>query len=66
MNPYDGCVANKWINGSQMTAVWHVDDLNISRKDPQEVTNMIAYLEYIHGKMRIKSGINTHITLPPR
>ena len=27
VNPYDPCVANKMINGSQMTVTWHVDDL---------------------------------------
>ena len=26
-NKYDDCVVNKTINGSQMTVVWHVDDL---------------------------------------
>ena len=27
INAYDSCVANKMINGSQCTIVWHVDDL---------------------------------------
>ena len=27
VNPYDPCVANADINGSQMTVTWHVDDL---------------------------------------
>ena len=30
LNPYDPCVANKMINGKQMTIVWHVDDLKAS------------------------------------
>jgi hypothetical protein len=30
LNPYDQCVANKSINGYQMTIVWHVDDLKMS------------------------------------
>ena len=30
VNPYDPCVANKLVNGSQMTVCWHVDDLKIS------------------------------------
>ena len=33
INPYDPCVANKVINGSQMTVVWHVDDLKASHAD---------------------------------
>ena len=27
LNPYDPCVANKTINGKQLTLVWHVDDI---------------------------------------
>jgi hypothetical protein len=33
INPYDFCVANKMINGKQMTIIWHVDDLKISHAD---------------------------------
>ena len=34
-NPYDPCVANKEVNGSQFTIKWHVDDLKLSYKDPE-------------------------------
>ena len=27
LNPYDPCVANKVVNGEQMTVVWYVNDL---------------------------------------
>jgi hypothetical protein len=30
ISPYDPCVANKMVNGTQMTVRWHVDDLMIS------------------------------------
>ena len=30
VTPYDRCVANKNINGKEMTVVWHVDDLKAS------------------------------------
>ena len=33
INPYDPCVANKIINGTQMTVIWHVDDLKISHAE---------------------------------
>ena len=33
INPYDPCVANKIVNGSQCTGVWHVDNLKVSHKD---------------------------------
>ena len=44
VNPYDPCVANKMINGSQMTVTWHVDDLKISHKDEKELTKFISEL----------------------
>jgi hypothetical protein len=36
-NPYDSCVANKLIDGKQLTVVWHVDDLKVSHVDPKVV-----------------------------
>ena len=38
VNPYDPCVANKIVYGSQMTICWHVDDLKVSHKDEDAVT----------------------------
>ena len=38
LNPYDPCVANKVINGKQMTICWHMDDLKASHHDPGQVT----------------------------
>ena len=38
VNPYDPCVANKIVNESQCTIVWHVDDLKVSHKDETVVT----------------------------
>ena len=32
-NEYDPCVANKILNGYQMTVFWHMDDLKVSHKD---------------------------------
>jgi len=40
VNHHDPCVANVDINGSQMTVTWHVDDLNVSHKDPFEITKV--------------------------
>jgi hypothetical protein len=36
LNPYDPCVANKEVNGTQITVCWHVDDLKVSPVDPKE------------------------------
>ena len=32
INPYDPCVANKMVNGNQMTICWHVENLKVSHK----------------------------------
>ena len=37
-NPYDPCVANMMVNGSQMTVCWHVDNLKISHRDEEVVS----------------------------
>ena len=59
LNPYDACVANKWVNVSQMAVTWHANDLKISNKDAGEVTKIIAYLESIYDPMVLKLG-NKH------
>ena len=50
LNPYDTCVANKMIKGSQCTILWHVDDLKISHVDANVVTEIIDLLESEFGK----------------
>ena len=49
INPYDPCVANKMVNGSQMTVTWHVDDLKVSHKDKFVVTKFLKYLGDLYG-----------------
>ena len=59
INPYDWCIANKTVDGSQLTIVWHVDDLKISHKSSLVVDNIIASLkdEYeVIGKMTVRRG----------
>ena len=41
LNPYDLCVANKTINGTQCTIAFYVDDNKISHKDPAVVKKVI-------------------------
>ncbi len=43
-NPYDPCVANKMIQGKQMTICFHVDDCKLSHYMPKVMNRMIAYL----------------------
>jgi hypothetical protein len=49
INPYDPCVANKVINGKQMTVFWHVDDLKVSQLEPDEVTKFGNWLSKTYG-----------------
>jgi len=44
INPYDTRVANKTINGKQMTICWHVDDLFVGHEDPTVITNLLRWL----------------------
>ena len=41
LNPYDSCVAIKYVDGQQCTITWHVDDLKISHVDEQVVRSII-------------------------
>jgi hypothetical protein len=51
INPYNWCVANKNIDGSQCTIVWHVDDLKISHKKSSVVDSIIRSLKEEYGKV---------------
>ena len=57
LNPYDYCVANKTINGKQITLVWHVDDIKASHVEAEVVTRMAKWLRKhtqtsIQGRLR--------------
>ena len=41
LNPYDPCVANKMIDGHQITVCWHVDDLLIGHKIMMSSPNLL-------------------------
>ena len=42
-NPYDPCVANKMINGKQMTICFHVDDNKLSHVDKRQVDKVMFF-----------------------
>jgi Reverse transcriptase (RNA-dependent DNA polymerase) len=56
LNPYDPCVANKEIEGSQCTILWYVDDNKISHINPDVVTDIIQQIEKRFGKMTVTRG----------
>ena len=58
-NPYDLCVANSIIDGSQCTICWYVDDNKISHKSPAVVDKVIQCIESKFGKMSTTRG-NVH------
>ena len=49
INPYDPSVANKIVDGTQMTVTWHVNDLKVSDKDPAEVSKFLLSMAKIYG-----------------
>lgn len=64
MNPYDPCVWNKTIDGSQCTICFHVDDCKISHKMSKVIESTIEWLRRDYenifedgsGKMTVHRG----------
>jgi len=50
INPYDPCVANKTVNGTQMTIRWHVDNLMISHMSQDEIMRVVQGIKDIYGE----------------
>jgi hypothetical protein len=58
LNPYDACVASKWVEESQLTLVWHVDDLKVSHKSEAVLDREIKWLASIYGPLVGSKGIH--------
>ena len=56
LNPYDPCVANKIVDGKQLTVSWHVDDLTLSHVSESAIMDVITNLKSIYG-MNLKETI---------
>ena len=54
INPYDPCVANKTINGKQLTVTWHVDDLKVSHVEEQVVEEFLKWVQNKYEEQHIK------------
>ena len=57
LNPYDPCVANKMIDGKQMTICFHVDDCKLSHRKSRVMDDMILVAqtrirEHLRGRIR--------------
>ncbi len=55
INPYDPCVANKMVNGMQMTIRWHVDDLMMSHVSRDKIIKIVQEIKNSMGKISLKT-----------
>ena len=52
LNPYDNCITNKQIKGSQCTVLWHIDDLKMSHASQEVLEDLIERLnDWYAGKV---------------
>jgi Reverse transcriptase (RNA-dependent DNA polymerase) len=51
INPYDPCVANKLVDGEQMTVSWHVDDLKVSHINKMHIDDFITWIKQTYGSI---------------
>ena len=58
VNPYEPCVANKIIKGSQHTVAWFVDDLKTSHKLKEVNDEFLEWLKATFGKIADIKGIH--------
>ena len=56
-NKYDACTMNKLVDGTQLTVVWHVDDLKISHLKQSAVDELLTELDLEFGG---ESGLTTN------
>ena len=62
LNPYDRCVANKMIDGSQCTVGWYVDDNKVSHVNDEVNSMIVDAIEKHFGKLARTMG-NKHTFL---
>ncbi len=50
INPYDPCMVNKMVNGTQMTIRWHVDNLMMSHVSCDKIMKKVQEIKNIYGE----------------
>ncbi len=60
INLYDPCVANKMVNGTQMTIRWHADDLMISHLSQDEIMKVVQQIKDIYGENLAETSGTVH------
>ena len=64
INPYNPCVANMEVNGSQMTVAWHIDDPKVSHTKAIELTKLAMYLDNIYPGLKVnRSKIHDYLSM---
>jgi hypothetical protein len=53
INPYDPCVANKTVQGTQQTVTWHMDDLKSSHLKKEVNDEFFKWLNKTYGSKKI-------------
>ena len=61
INPYDPCVANKMVNGKQLTITWHVDDVKSSHADPKVNDQFLEWVRDKFGAIGEVKTIRGHV-----
>jgi hypothetical protein len=56
LSPYNFCVENKTIEGTQCTIVWYIDNNKISHVNPHVVSPVICRIEEQLGSMTATRG----------
>ena len=56
VNPYDHCVANKMIKGSQCTVGWYIDNNKVSHINDKVNTMVVEAIEEKFGKLARTTG----------
>ena len=49
-NPYDPCVANRWVGHQKHTVCFHVDDMKSSHPDPKVNDDFLVWLNKMYGE----------------
>ncbi len=60
IKPYDPCIANKMVNGTQMTIRWPVDDLMMSHVSRDKIMKIVQEIKNIYGENLTKNVGKVH------
>jgi hypothetical protein len=62
INPYNPCIANRFVNNKQHNVTWHVDNFKLSHIDPKVNNKFLSWLKTKYASNiigEIKAGNDT-------